>query len=543
MSEAVVEVPVLIVGGGPIGLAMSIDLARRGVRSVLLEQGDGTIEHPRTGLVAIRTMEAFRMWGISRQVRACGFPEDYDLSMVFCTSLNGLLLDREPYPSMRDSPTPPETPEKKQRCPQLWLQPILTDAALASPQASILFEHRFLQLEQDDESVHVEALDLRTGHTKRFRARYLLGCDGASSQVREQAGIAMQGRLLSYSINILIKAAGLAATHPMGQAERYMFVGPEGMWGNLTVVDGADIWRLTVLGSHEKMDLSSFDAAAWVRRALGGPNEAGAEFEILSVTPWRRSEMLADRYDNGRVLLVGDSAHTMSPTGGMGMNTGIQEVLDLGWKLQGMLEGWGGPALLRSYDIERRPVAQRNTRFSTQNFKAWQDTPDPRAVCDETPEGERTRAALGKRLRDSTRVEWESMGLQIGHRYDESPICIPDGTAPVPDDFRVYVPNARPGARAPHVWLQDGRSILDLFGRSFVLLNFAQDNAEDVRAMLSAAATLQVPFEVAALSDEREAAGIYAAKLVLVRPDGHVAWRGDRPGDARHIFDVVRGAA
>ncbi|MCD0502576.1 FAD-dependent monooxygenase [Bordetella petrii] len=543
MSEAVVEVPVLIVGGGPIGLAMSIDLARRGVRSVLLEQGDGTIEHPRTGLVAIRTMEAFRMWGISRQVRACGFPEDYDLSMVFCTSLNGLLLDREPYPSMRDSSTPPETPEKKQRCPQLWLQPILTDAALASPQASILFGHRFLQLEQDDESVHVEALDLRTGHTKRFQARYLLGCDGASSQVRDQTGIAMQGRLLSYSINILIKAVGLTATHPMGQAERYMFVGPEGMWGNLTVVDGADIWRLTVLGSHEKMDLSSFDAAAWVRRALGGPKEAGAEFEILSVTPWRRSEMLADRYDNGRVLLVGDSAHTMSPTGGMGMNTGIQEVLDLGWKLQGMLEGWGGPALLRSYDIERRPVAQRNTRFSTQNFKAWQDTPDPRAVCDETPEGERTRAALGKRLRDSTRVEWESMGLQIGHRYDESPICIPDGTAPVPDDFKVYVPNARPGARAPHVWLKDGKSILDLFGRSFVLLNFAQDNAEDVHAMLSAATTLQIPFEVARLGDEFEAARIYAARLVLVRPDGHIAWRGDKPGDARHIVDVVRGAA
>lgn len=543
MSEAVVEVPVLIVGGGPIGLAMSIDLARRGVHSVLLEQGDGTIEHPRTGLVAIRTMEAFRMWGISQQVRACGFPEDYNLSMVFCTSLNGLLLDREPYPSMRDSPTPAETPEKKQRCPQLWLQPILTEAALASPRADILFEHRFLQLEQDGESVHAEALDLRTGHTRRFRAQYLLGCDGASSQVREQAGIAMQGRLLSYSINILIKSVGLADTHPMGQAERYMFVGPEGMWGNLTVVDGADIWRLTVLGSDEKMDLSSFDAAAWVRRALGGPNGTGAEFEILSVTPWRRSEMLADRYDNGRVLLVGDSAHTMSPTGGMGMNTGIQEVLDLGWKLQGLLEGWGGPALLRSYDIERRPIAQRNTRFSTQNFKAWQDTPDPRAVCDETPEGERTRAALGKRLRDSTRVEWESMGLQIGHRYDESPICIPDGTAPVPDDFRVYVPNARPGARAPHVWLKDGRSILDLFGRSFVLLNFAQDNADDVRAMLSAAAALRVPFEVAALSDEFDAARIYAAKLVLVRPDGHVAWRGDRPGDARHIFNVVRGAA
>src|SRR3546814_586807 len=205
MSEAVIDVPVLIVGGGPIGLAMSIDLGRRGVHSVLLEQGDGNIDHPRTGLVAIRTMEAFRTWGISEQVRACGFPDDYDLSMVFCTSLNGLLLDREPYPSMRDSPTPPETPEKKQRCPPLWLQPILTEAALANPKAGILFKHRFVQLEQDEDSVRIEALDLSTGRQKQFRAQYLLGCDGASSLVREQAGIAMQGRLLSYSINILIK--------------------------------------------------------------------------------------------------------------------------------------------------------------------------------------------------------------------------------------------------------------------------------------------------------------------------------------------------
>ncbi|OWT54835.1 FAD-dependent monooxygenase [Candidimonas nitroreducens] len=543
MSEAAVDVPVLIVGGGPVGLAMSIDLSRRGVRSVLLEQGNGTIEHPRTGLVAIRTMEAFRMWGISEQVRACGFPEDYDLSMVFCTSLNGLLLDREPYPSMRDSLTPPETPEKKQRCPQLWLQPILTEAALACADADILFEHRFLRLEQDEESVCAEVLDLRTGNKKQLRAKYLLGCDGASSLVREQVGITMRGRLLSYSINILIKAVGLAGKHAMGQAERYMFVGPEGMWGNLTVVDGADIWRLTVLGSEEKMDLASFDADAWVRRALGGPRGPQPEFEVLSVTPWRRSEMLADSYGVGRVLLVGDSAHTMSPTGGMGMNTGIQEVLDLGWKLKGMLDGWGGPALLRSYEVERRPIAQRNTSFSTQNFQAWQDTPDSRSVCDESPDGERTRAVLGKRLRDSTRVEWESMGLQIGHRYRESPICVADGTAPVPDDFRVYVPNARPGARAPHVWLKSGKSILDLFGRSFVLLKFSRGNTEDVQTMLSAFSTQRVPFEVAILDDEPEAARLYAAKLVLVRPDGHVAWRGDTSGDAHHILNVVRGAA
>lgn len=541
MAHDIVETPVLVVGGGPIGLAMTIDLSHRGVRSILLEQGDGTIEHPRTGLVAIRTMEAFRQWGIAQDVRACGFPEDYNLSMVFCTALNGRLLDREPYPSMREAPTPDETPEKKQRCPQLWLQPILTDAALGRPEATLLFRHRFEKLAQHPDHVLVDATDLRTGATKQFRAQYVLACDGATSTVREQLPIAMQGRLLSYSVNVLVKIPGLVRQHPMGEAERYMFVGPEGMWGNLTVVDGSDIWRLTVLGSAEKMDLASFDPAWWVSRALGdGTGMTDIAFEILSVTPWRRSEMLADRLIDGRVILVGDSAHTMSPTGGMGMNTGIQEVLDLGWKLQGTLAGWGGPRLLESYEIERRPVARRNTSFSTQNFAAWQDTPDPSAVCDDTAEGERTRAALGKRLRDSTRVEWESMGLQIGHRYEDSPICVADGTPATPDDFRVYVPTARPGSRAPHAWLQDGRSTLDLFGSGFVLMNFGSDTAADVEAIAGAFENKRIPLEVVDL-DDADVRALYGRKLVLVRPDGHVAWRGDHAGDANRTVDVIRG--
>ncbi|MFA5490497.1 MAG: FAD-dependent monooxygenase, partial [Candidimonas sp.] len=471
--QAIIDTPVLVVGAGPVGLAMAIDLGARGIPSILIEQGDGTIEHPRTGLVAIRTMEAFRRWGIADQVRGCGFPEDYELSMVFCTSLTGFLLDREPYPNMRDAPTPPETPEKKQRCPQLWLQPILLQAALDNPLTSVMFKHRFERFEQTSDHVDAIVRDLETGQAKTIRARYLIGCDGPSSLVRAQAGIDMQGRLLSYSINILIQAPNLAAQHPMGEGERYMFVGPAGMWGNLTVVDGSDIWRLTVLGSNDKIPLDTFDARHWVCKAFGTLDDPGRiPFDVLSVTPWRRSEMLATRYVNGRVALVGDSAHTMSPTGGMGMNTGIQEAVDIGWKLQGLLQGWAGPKLLPSYEVERRPIAERNTSFSTQNFKAWQDTPEPDAVCDDTPEGAAVRAAIGKRLRDSTRVEWESMGLQLGHRYENSPICVPDGTAPTPDDFRLYVPTARPGSRAPHAWLKDGRSTLDLFGECFVLLHF-----------------------------------------------------------------------
>ncbi len=533
-----IKTPVLIVGGGPVGLSMAIELGWRGIESILVDEGDGTIEHPRTGLVAVRTMELFRRWGLVRRVRECGFPEDYDLSMVFCTSLNGLLLDQEKYPSMRDAPTPPETPEKKQRCPQLWLQPILTDAARAESKAKLLFKHRFVSLQQDDQGVTAVVTDLNTAEPVIIRAQYLLGCDGATSQVREQVGIKMEGRPLSYSVNVLIRAPGLVEKHKMGPAERYLFVGPEGTWGNLTVVDGSEIWRLTVLGSEEKMDLKTFDPAAWVRRAIGRDDVA---FEIDSAIPWRRSEMLADRYYQGRVVLVGDSAHTMSPTGGMGMNTGAQEVLDIGWKLEGLINGWGGPALLRSYEVERRPVAQRNIGFSTQNFKAWKDTPSPAAVCDLTPEGASVRQDLGRRLRESTRVEWESLGLQIGHRYDDSPICVSDGTPTMPDEYSTYIPTTRPGSRAPHVWLDDGRSTLDLFGRGFVLMCFSSSLQGEADALAKAFAAKGVPFRIEPI-EQVDVAAAYEQPLVLVRPDGHVAWRGTRADAPDWIVDTVRGA-
>lgn len=527
---------VLLVGGGPIGLALAVELGWRGISCTLLDQGNGVVEHPRTGLIAVRTMEAFRRWGIAERIRACGFPDDYPLSMVFCTSLNGRLLDREPYPSMLETPTPPETPEKKQRCPQMWMQPILTAAAHEERNATILYGRRCEGLRQDDLGVTAEVVRLEDGGREMFSAEYLVGCDGATSTVRECLGIEMKGRLLSYSVNILIRSPGLVERHAMGPAERYLFVGPEGTWGNLTVVDGDAIWRLTVLGSKEKFDLSTFDSEHWVRRAFGSED---IPFEILSVQAWRRSEMLAERWLDGRIVLAGDSTHTMSPTGGMGMNTGMQEVLDLGWKLEALLEGWGGPRLLPSYEVERRPVAERNIAFSTQNFKAWVDTPDPSCVLDDDEAGERTRALIGQRLRDSTRVEWESLGLQIGHRYDESPIVVPDGTPPGPDDYSIYRPTSRPGARAPHAWLPDGRSTLDLFGRTFVLLVF-DDATGASAAMQQAFDEHSVPLEVVRLTDPA-VARLYERALVLVRPDGHVAWRGDAVADPAVIAITVTG--
>ena len=419
----------------------------------------------------------------------------------------------------------------------MWMQPILTTAAHDERNATIHYGQRFERCEQDDAGVTTEAVRLSDGSVQTYRSEYLIACDGATSGVRARLGIEMEGRLLSYSVNILVRAPGLVERHAMGPAERYLFVGPEGTWGNLTVVDGDAVWRLTVLGSKEKADLSTFDAAHWVRRAFGRDD---IPFDILSVQGWRRSEMLADRWLEGRVVLAGDATHTMSPTGGMGMNTGMQEVLDLGWKLEAMLAGWGGPALLPSYEVERKPIARRNIAFSTQNFKAWVDTPDPATVLEDSDAGERTRVAIGRRLRESTRVEWESLGLQIGYRYEASPIVVADGSPAIADDYSQYVPTSRPGSRAPHAWLADGRSVLDLFGRTFVLLVFGDINANQSSALRLAFERRHIPLDVHRI-DNPAMARLYERQWVLVRPDGHVAWRGDSIVDADTIVAVVTG--
>jgi len=529
------QTPVLIVGAGPVGLGMAIELGRRGIATTLVDQGDGTIEHPRTGLVAVRTMELARRWGLASEIREAGFPSDYELSMVFCTSLNGHLLGKEPYPSMRMTPTPPETPEKKQRCPQMWMQPIFAAAAEKIDSNTVLYNHRFDRFVQDAGGVTSVITDLRNQREVSIRSSYVIACDGAASGVREGLGIKQRGRLLSYSVNILLHAPDLLTQHKMGEAERYLFVGPEGTWGNLTVVDGDATWRLTVLGSEQMMDLSTFDAVSWVRRALGSDD---IKFEITSVVPWRRSEMLAEHFLHGRVILAGDAVHTTSPTGGMGMNTGMQEVWDLGWKLEAVLKGWGGPGLLESYEVERRPVAARNLAFSTSNFSAWKAVPDTRSICEDTAEAAQLRTLVGDRLKESTRVEWESLGLQIGHRYEDSPIVVPDGTPPLEDDYSIYIPTSRPGSRAPHAWLPDGRSTLDLFGDGFTLLDFG--GADGVHAFAEAFNRRGAPLRVEKIASAA-IAELYEYKLVLVRPDGHVCWRGDVVSDAEKIVDVVCG--
>jgi hypothetical protein len=319
----------------------------------------------------------------------------------------------------------------------------------------------------------------------------------------------------------------------------YLLVDGEGLWGNLRLIDPSQaLWRLMVDTTDGTVTPEQVDRDGYLQRALGRPFPV----EWVDVNIWKRRSVVAESFGGGRIFLAGDAVHQLSPTGALGMNSGIADAVDLGWKLAAVLQGWGGARLLGTYDAERRPVGVRNVAMATQfylNNEAF-GRGGTQALDDDSAEGAALRAHVGGLLERDVGREFRTIGAQLGYRYEESPICVPDGTPAPPDEPAEYVPSARPGARAPHVWLKDGRSILDLFGRGFVLLRFA--GASDSSAISAAAAARNVPLAVHDVA-EPEAAELYERVLVLVRPDGHVAWRADAPpADAGALIDRVRGA-
>ncbi len=535
-----IDTDVLVVGGGPVGLSLACELGWRGLGCLLIDDHEENrqISEARINLINIRSMEFCRRWGIEHDIRHAGFPGDYPMTVVFVTSLRGKLIARLPYPAMDEQPPLACSPTQRQRIPQHLFEPVLRRAAQAFPRVRTRYRTRFESLVQSPECVEAELTDLASGRRFSVRARYLAGCDGGHSSVREALGIGLVGEnRISYSCGIYFRAPELWKRHDKGKAIMNILVGPDGTWANLTMIDGRELWRLSLYGGSEYVAAKDIDVAGALRRAMGGE----FDYEVLGVYPWTRRAVVAESYHRGRCLLVGDAAHQLSPTGGFGMNTGMGDAVDLGWKLEATLAGWGADGLLDSYDAERRPIGERNVREATINFRNVQSLPSFPWIGDEGAEADAKRAALGEHFMAATRQEWESEGVQLGYRYDASPIVAPDGSAAPPDDPMTYVPSARPGSRAPHAWIASGRSTLDLFGRGYSLLSFGAAPGE-FEGLERAAAARGVPIAITRI-DDPEIASLHAGKLVLVRPDGHVAWRGDQaPADALALVDRIRGA-
>jgi 2-polyprenyl-6-methoxyphenol hydroxylase-like FAD-dependent oxidoreductase len=522
MSEQI-HTPVLIVGGGPVGLALAADLGRRGIEATLVEKRDDKIDSPKMLEVSVRTMEFCRQLGISEQVRNWGFPLDHPIDSVFVTTMKGYELGRVKTPALNDLSHLPCSPERGVPCPQTWFDPILQRHCRSFPHIKLRYRIALESFIQDQDGVTAYLVDADTGRSEQVRASYLIGCDGFQSTVRELLGIAIRGeRHIDWTMNTYLRIADLSAHHDKGKAFRYVFVGPEGSRSFISAVNGKDLWRLQHVGT-DRLALEQTDVDALVRRCMGGDVPYTIEDKVL----WVRKRTVADRFSDSRVFLAGDSAHAHPPNGGLGMNTGIQDAFDLGWKLAAVLQGWGGPILLDTYDYERRPASTRATEASLKSYRRVRIDLNHPELNEPTAAGERLRQELGQQLVEANERTWHPTGVHLGYVYDPSPIIIPDGgSRPVDDEFE-YEASSFPGARAPHAWLADAQSVLDLFGNGFTLLKFADISTD---AIEQAARLRKVPLGVHNI-ENAEATRLYDKPLVLVRPDGHVAWRGERaPG-------------
>lgn len=530
--------PVLIAGAGPVGLALAIELAYRNVRCLVAEQSDGGVDFPTTNLANTRTCEHLRRWGIADRMRfQSGYPTDYPRNYLFVTRMDGYEIARFDHPANGDPASrSPYSPEGRLWISKPYFDPVLHQHVAALPTVKIRYLTVCDSFSQESDKVTVKVVDTSNGREEIIESDYLVGCDGGRSNIRRALGIQYEG-VFSQGQNVAVLfRSPLLELIKLGPAVMYQIINAD-LNGTVAAVDGKELWRLNIRNVKQEQ-IDDLNAPEKLRAALG-PN---IPFELLTVRPWTGHCVVAEKYQDGRVFLAGDAAHLNWPTGGFGMNTGVGDAVDIGWKLAAVLQGWGGAKLLDSYTAERKPIAMINVNEAAEMRANYDSqTPFSPKIEEYGDEGKELRAQARAAILRTRAKEFQhdSAGIELGYRYENSPICVSDGTPAPPLDHGLYIPSTWPGVRAPHAWLKDGRSTLDLFGKGFVLLNFSSIDTSTISA---AANRVGLPMEVFSLNDD-QVRQIYERDLVLVRPDGHVAWRGDKlPANADVAIDKMRGA-
>jgi 2-polyprenyl-6-methoxyphenol hydroxylase-like FAD-dependent oxidoreductase len=528
---------VLVVGAGPVGLALATELGQRGVRTLVVERADRVGQQPRAKTTNVRSMEHMRRWGLAEAVRAAApLPGDYPTDIIFATRLFGPEIAHFENAFYARRERNELFSEPAQWIPQYKIEAALRDHVLTLNSVSL---HMSTELTGFAEGCDGVVATVRSGATAReIFAEYVVGADGARSLVRRGLGLKLEGEYgFAQNCGVVFRAPGLLQKHPHRPGIMYWLVNPESP-GVIGPMDTDETWYFIMPMPGGFGSIGEAEARSAILRAIGREQE----IEILTIDPWLAHSLIADGYGRGRVFLAGDACHLHPPFGGYGMNLGIGDAVDLGWKLAARLQGWGGAALLASYEAERRPVhfkvveeAVANNALLSQHL-IRQGMEEPGAV------GEALRAEIAEEILKKKVREFRTLGVVLGIPYENSPVVVGDGSAPPEWHFSDYRPSASPGCLAPHLWLADGRSLYDCFGRDFSLLVTGPGAAADIAEFRRAAERVGVPIKVVEPGDER-LAGLYGAGLALIRPDQHVAWRGDAAGGhAEDVLQIVTGA-
>jgi 2-polyprenyl-6-methoxyphenol hydroxylase-like FAD-dependent oxidoreductase len=539
---------VLIVGAGPVGITLAMDLAWRGIEVTVAEQRSrGEPPSVKCNHVAARTMEIFRRLGVARTVRDAGLPADYPNDVAFRTTTTGIEFARIPIPCRAERYTAtggPDTgwptPEPPHRINQIYLEPLLVDYAAAMPGVTLLNRVRVDGFAQSADRVVATADDVDSGEALEIECRYMVGCDGGRSEIRRRIGASLTGdAVVGRTQSTYIRAPSLIGRMQAKPAWSTQSMNPRRS-ANVFAIDGRETWLIHNYLRPEETDFDAVDRDRCIRLILGvGPE---FEYEVLGKEDWIGRRMLADRFRDRRVFICGDAAHIWVPFGGYGMNAGIADATNLSWTLAGVLTGWAAPAILDAYEAERWPITEQVSKYAmgTALALARERGAVPTEIEDPGPPGDAARAALGATMMALHTPQFCCGGLNFGSFYERSPIIAYDGEAAPGYSMYDFTPSTVPGCRTPHVWLRDGRSLYDAMGGWFTLLRL--DPSTDVDTIVAAARARRLPLSVLDVASD-EVAGLYRHKLVLSRPDQHVAWRGDAaPGDAMRLVDRVRGA-
>lgn len=533
---------VLIVGAGPAGLALAIELGHRGIPCLLVERNARVGHAPRAKTTHCRTREHLRRWGIADELAAASpLGIDYPANVHFVTRLNGRRLH-----VFEDcfGAAPAQNPlyaEHAQWIPQYTLEEVLRRHAQSLPGVDIRFNCSYLGFEQDGDRVVSTLVDSlaggAVGEPYTVQTDYLVGADGARSGVRDAIGATMRGESgLSRNYNIIFRAPGLAEAHNQGPGVMYWQVNPD-MPSLIGPMDRDDKWFFMPTRLPMDKTFTEHEAVEAIKRSTG----IDLPYEILSSDEWVANALIADYYRKDRVFLVGDACHLHPPFGGFGMFLGMLDAVDLGWKMAAVLRREGGQALLDTYELERKQVHQYTVDAAVRNHSFQFNEMLRPGIEDAGAEADAVRAEVSAYIREVKDAEFHSLGVVLGYRYENSPIIVGDGACAPPQHPVHFIPSASPGCRAPHAWLADGSSLFDHFGRDFTLLHLGERDPELEAAATNDARRAGIALKYVAV-DEAGLPELYEASHVLIRPDQHVAWRGAQwPGYADGLLARIAG--